>query len=187
MSRLRTPSPNTRFRRAMSPLLAVPGRASLGLLPGLSILLASDMQKEPAVNPRRANSFFARKHDLAPAPDATAEGMELAQYQPREVMRGGEGAGQAGQHRAELRLSTTCGTCGDTVAMEVPPWLLAALDGAQRTREMMRQDQLRQQDVVTVEGVAWRDRVVDGAIGFAKAVKASPVRCDLLNLPVRWC
>ncbi|BGO91984.1 hypothetical protein NBRC10512_001063 [Rhodotorula toruloides] len=133
------------------------------------------MQKEPAVNPRRANSFFARKHDLAPAPDATAEGMELAQYQPREVMRGGEGAGQAGQHRAELRLSTTCGTCGDTVAMEVPPWLLAALDGAQRTREMMRQDQLRQQDVVTVEGVAWRDRVVDGAIGFAKAVKASPL------------
>ncbi|BGP25193.1 hypothetical protein Rt10032_c04g1783 [Rhodotorula toruloides] len=158
----------------MSPLLAVPGRASLGLLPGLSILRASDMQKEPA-NPRRASSFFARKQDTAPTTTDAAEGMELAQYHPGDVMRGGEGAGQAGQHRAELRLSTTCGTCGDTVAMEVPPWLLAALDGAQRTLKMMRQDQLREQEVKTIEGVAWRDHVVGGAIGFAKAVKASPL------------
>lgn len=101
--------------------------------------------------------------------------MELAQYQPRDVVRGGEGGAPAGQHRAELRLSTTCGTCGDTVAMEVPPWLLAALDGAQRTREMLRQDHLREQEVAATDSFAWRDRVVGGAIGFAKAVKASPV------------
>lgn len=78
-----------------------------------------------------------------------------------------------------MLLSSDCEHCGNRVSVEVPRWMTDAMDvGGRALHESVR--------LAPIEGGAggggahqggrhWREGVVSGAIGVAKAIKSSPV------------
>ncbi|GAA6008662.1 uncharacterized protein JCM10292_003506 [Rhodotorula paludigena] len=153
---------------------ALPAKSSLGVLPALSFFLASEHDRPPA--PRRTSTapstaaFFAREPvSRAVAPRGSAG--------PLDEHQGGYGQ-RYGRSEMELRLSTTCPSCRSPVAVEVPAWMLSAMEGAQHIAGAMQHEQAYerqygQQD--THPAAAWRERIIEGAVHVARSVKASPI------------
>ena len=97
-----------------------------------------------------------------------------------------------------MMLGTTCSGCGSHVQVQVPPWMLSAIEGSQqRYSDTWRDDQDhyhhhsssgpvpgaraprmegQQQPYRRPRQADWRSTIAHTAIGTAHAIKASPVR-----------
>jgi hypothetical protein len=77
----------------------------------------------------------------------------------------------------ELRLSTCCTSCGNKVSLEVPKWISDSVDIAQNYQQCDgRSCQMESRGAGGGStAVEIRKLIVEGTVGFAQAVKASPV------------
>lgn len=105
-----------------------------------------------------------------------------------------------------MMLGTTCSGCGTHVQVQVPPWMLSAIEGSQqRYSDTWRDDPDHhhhdsssgplaaggarapriegQQPYRRPRQIDWRSTFVHTAIGTAHAIKASPVRPPALSPP----
>ncbi|GAA5854414.1 hypothetical protein JCM9279_001038 [Rhodotorula babjevae] len=157
----------------------------LAMLPALAFFLSptSSARTTPS---RSSSSFFARDSPPPPPASTTARRASEQQHQHHE------------QHQLELEcrlrqpqpppapttaldlhLTTNCTACGEPVAVEVPRWILAAMEGAQQQRQHLLSGPAYREDrgrgAPSSSAAEWRERIVSGAVGAAQAVKASPL------------
>lgn len=81
----------------------------------------------------------------------------------------------------ELRLSTSCSSCGSKVSLEVPKWISDSVDAANNGKVSDGSCQNGKNGGPTAGEI--RGVVVEGAVTLAHAVKASPVRLHTLAAP----
>lgn len=166
-------------------------KSPLAMLPALAFFLSPTSSTTRAPESRSSSSattFFSRLGDGPPPPPASAmmPRRSSGQHQHLELER-------RMQHRpppppppapaAALNLSTNCTACGEPVAVEVPRWILAAMEVTQQQQQQQRVHGASYSDerssgapVQQVSSAAeWRDWVVSGAVRTAHAVRASPV------------
>ncbi|GAA6049689.1 hypothetical protein JCM3770_004409 [Rhodotorula araucariae] len=149
----------------------LPVMSPLGILPALSLFLT------PRTSTRAASSaFFARDSAPSPASSDARRNPSSALELDRRYHDVPHAPAPAHGSEMELRLSTSCTACGEPVAVDVPRWILAAMEGAQHVSgSMHREERPREPGLQGDSATDWREWVVQGVIGTARAVKASPI------------
>ena len=175
------------LRPAPTPVMGSP-LSPLAMLPALAFFLSPSSSTRTTPSRRSGSSFFARDNP-PPRPASTtarrASGQQHQHYQQHQLeleRRTRQPQPPPAPAAAlDLHLSTNCTACGEPVAVEVPRWILAAMEGAQQQQQQhllsgpaYRED--RGRGAPSSAAAEWRERVVSGAVGAAHAVKASPVR-----------
>ncbi|BGP48786.1 hypothetical protein JCM10450v2_004662 [Rhodotorula kratochvilovae] len=167
----------------MASPFALPGKSSLSILPALSLFLSPATSTRAASRPSPASAFFARE----PAPSPPSSTARSHPSSARDLERRHHDVHHApaparGASEMELRLSTTCTACGEPVAVEVPRWIIAAMEGAQHVSGAMhREERVRGHGARGDSAAEWREWVVQGVVNTARAVKASPIPGMILS------
>ncbi|GAA5937863.1 hypothetical protein JCM1841_004385 [Sporobolomyces salmonicolor] len=111
------------------------------------------------------NALSLRKTPPAPAPLTPVQSVRRVQH-PHATP----------SPHTELKLATECAECGTRVAVEVPRWIVDAMEG-QNGYTCDGRCSYGEQGDGTGDGKAaeWRESIVGGAVGVARAVRASPI------------
>ncbi|GAA5993409.1 hypothetical protein JCM10908_002654 [Rhodotorula pacifica] len=176
------------FTRSLSPSLAYDHHAALEA--------DSSSSSPPCTPPSSATS-----PPLRPLMLSTLRHQQQQQRTPMQYHHG-HGHGQRGGSTDMMMLGTTCHGCGSHVAVQVPPWMLNAIESNQHPHyapawrgaggdEVEYPPPVGARAARTLEGgrpyaqrtskVDWRETVVHTAIGTAHAIKASPIPGLLLT------
>ncbi|GAA5899024.1 hypothetical protein JCM8208_002979 [Rhodotorula glutinis] len=158
------------------------------MLPALAFFLSPTSSAGTTPSRSSGSSFFARDDPPPPPASTTTRRASGQQHQHQHYQ----------QHQLELdcrvrqphhpaapsssldlHLSTHCTACGEPVVVEVPRWILAAMEGAQQQQQHLLSGPAYREDrgrgAPSSSGAEWRERVVSGAVGAAQAVNASPL------------
>ncbi|KPV77833.1 uncharacterized protein RHOBADRAFT_51635 [Rhodotorula graminis WP1] len=162
----------------------------LAMLPALAFFLSPTSSTRTTPSRSSGSSFFARDNPGPPPPSASTTARRASgqhqqhqhDHQQQLELDRRPRHPQAPHPPAaalDLHLSTNCTACGEPVAVEVPRWILAAMEGAQQQRQHLLSGPAYREDrgraAPSSSAVEWRERVVAGAVGAAQAVKASPL------------
>ncbi|GAA5891086.1 hypothetical protein JCM5296_007372 [Sporobolomyces johnsonii] len=124
------------------------------------------LSSSPGASHKPNNSALSlRKTPPAPAPFTPVQsGRRVQHHHPTP------------SPHTELKLATECAACGTRVAVEVPRWIVDAMEGqsGDLCDGSCRYDE---QGGGNGHGKAaeWRESIVGGAVGVARAVRASPI------------